>query len=78
MRIVKVFEIKDLLVKNQHLFIACQQWDVMGYDNHFASFEVSMPQFKFFLKNVDVFDGPPVHVYDVGNKSYVRLKKFFM
>lgn len=78
MRTVTVFEIKDLLVKDEHLFVACQQWDVKGYANHFASFEVSLPQSKFFIMNVNQFDGPPVHLYNSGNKNYVRLKKFFL
>lgn len=78
MRTVKVFEIKDLLVKDELLFVACQQWDVKGYVNHFASFEVSLPQSRFVIMNVNQFDGPPVHLYNSANNNYVRLKKFFV
>lgn len=78
MKCVQLYEIKDILLKDEHLFIACQERLVKGYIEHFASFEVGQPHSIFRVINADDFDGPPIHLYCIGNKYYIRLKKYFI
>lgn len=79
MQSVELYEIKDILISsNQIVNIACQQWAVEGYDEHFAAFRVSTVQSVYRVISIDLFDGPPIHVYDIQGSSYVRLKKYFV
>lgn len=78
MRSVKLYEIKDLLVKDDQLFIACREWVLKGYVEHYASFEVQLPLDIYVVINANRFDGPPIHLYRIGNEHYVRLKKYFV
>lgn len=78
MRKVELFEIKDLLVFDNELFVTCQAWFVGDYSHHFASIEVHKIQSKYEIHNVTLFDGPPINVYNIDMKNYIRLKKFFV
>lgn len=75
---LKIYEIRDLLVLGDNLYIVGHEWQLAGYVNHFASFEVIDSSLNFELLNVDAIDGPPIHVYTVGQKRFVRPKKYFV
>lgn len=78
MKSVMLFEIKDLLVHKNELFVTCQQWSVESYSQHLASFKVINDEPVFHIFNVNCFDGPPIHIYEQQGHSYIRLKKYFM
>lgn len=78
LRIVKLFEIKDLLVFDNQLFLTCQPWYVGSYSYHYASIEVQESQSDYEIIDVTLFDGPPVNVYSMDTKKFIRLKKFFV
>lgn len=78
MRQVKLYEIKDILITNDTVNVACQQWSVEEYSHHFASFKVSKPLEVYCILLVDTFDGPPIHVYNIKGNNYIRLKKYFV
>ena len=79
MKTVKLYEIKDILIATDTVVkVACQQWKVEKYSYHFASFEVDKPLPDFCIMLIDTFDGPPIHIYNVQENSYVRLKKYFL
>ena len=78
MRKLELYEIKDLLVFQDQLFLTCQTWLVGDYSYHFASIEVYERQLDLKIYNVVVFDGPPINVYNIDAKKFIRLKKFFV
>lgn len=78
MRKIEIFEVKDLLVFGNDLFITCQEWFVGGYSHHYASIEVHGCKPDYNVLNVTLFDGPPVNVYTIGANKFIRLKKFFV
>lgn len=78
MQKVELFEIKDILIASNLLYVVCQQWQILEYTHHFASFKVAGECNKFSLTEIDTYDGPPVHLYNVENTNYIRLKKYFM
>lgn len=78
LRSVELYEIKDILISNNTVRIACQQWEVEEYCYHFAAFKVNMAKSVYDIMTIDVFDGPPIHVYNVQDVSYIRLKKYFL
>lgn len=75
---LELYEIQDLLITNEECFLVGQEWEILEYSNHFASFVVGNSIQKFVLINVDDVDGPPIHLYTVGNKNYIRFKKYFV
>lgn len=78
MRRIELYEIKDLLVFENELLLVCKEWYVGDYSYHFASIEVHEIQTLFEICNVSLFDGPPIHVYNVDVRKFIRLKKFFV
>ncbi|XP_055550872.1 uncharacterized protein LOC129733225 [Wyeomyia smithii] len=75
---IELYEIRDILIKNDDLYFVCRKWRISNYSEHYAAFEVTGPCDMYKIAEVNEFDGPPIHLYSIENKLYIRLKKYFI
>ena len=75
---VQLYEMRDLLLAENKLYIAGQKWQLNGYMKHFASFEVVGPSQHYEIIREENADGPPIHIHTIEQKRFIRLKNYFV
>lgn len=80
--IVSLFEIIEFVSINDNLYVVLKSIELSYFSDHLQSYILSnrnISNFKYFVKDLNGFDGPPVHVYLLpdGNNA-LRLKRFFI
>lgn len=72
---VKLFQIVNIVVDtNENEFFICQEYNILGFDNHFQSYEVGEAIGTLLTVNIKTLRAPPIHTHIVNMKTYFRNK----
>jgi len=71
---VKLYKVKSFIIKNENVYVLCQQIILKQFDRHFHA-EVGHLLKEIEVRNILEFISPPLHLYPLNNnKTYVRIK----
>jgi hypothetical protein len=73
-----IYQIIDLFFSNNNTFAVLQEYEVLGYDRHYASFRVGDPLNSKIIKKLASFKYPPIELHSVkdGSGQVFRVKNF--
>ncbi|XP_067633254.1 uncharacterized protein [Eurosta solidaginis] len=71
------YQILEIFTKDNKTFMFCEKNSILTYNAHFLSYEVGGKSSEFKLFNADNLKNPPIHLYTVQNRLFLRPKQFF-
>lgn len=61
--------------KNEKVFFICKKIRVKAYERHFGAYEIGCLVDKMLIRDIEIFNTPPLHLYPLNNgKTYTRVK----
>ncbi|XP_058821506.1 uncharacterized protein LOC131683496 isoform X1 [Topomyia yanbarensis] len=74
--IVEIYQIVEVVKYKLQLFVIVCQWSIKQYNEHYQAFEIDKKNSNIMMIGIDMFDGPPFALEQVGNLVLFRRRTY--
>ncbi|XP_055600036.1 uncharacterized protein LOC129749161 [Uranotaenia lowii] len=75
--IMNLYEIVEMVLNGEELYVVCDFWEVGIYNNHFLAYEAKRSTSQLFIFEINFFDGPPLKLNFISGRFMFRVKNSF-